>query len=91
MEENIMTKKINLNMEDLGMVAGGTVVRENGECVIGQIEKVHVHKYHKIEEEWVSPPGGVYSREHMHCDECGDDYWTDWVNHLEECAKMMND
>lgn len=84
-----MTKRMNLNMEDLGMVAGGTVVRENGECVMGQIEKVHVHNYHKIDEQWCSPPGGVYCRDHMKCDECGDDYWTDWINLLIEEEKML--
>ena len=77
-----MRGRMDLNMEDLAMVSGGTVVRETGGCVMGQIEKQHVHHYIKIGENWISPPGGVYVSYHLQCTECGHDYWSEYENML---------
>ncbi len=72
-----MMTGMKLNMETLEMVAGGAIQNPE-ECQCTE----HKHNYVKIEEDWVSPCGGVYFREHFRCTDCGDDYWTDWVNTL---------
>ena len=83
MEDKKMTERMNLNMEDLAMAAGGTVVRENGECVMGKIERKHVHNNVQIGEEWISPPGGVYYRYQYRCTTCGEESYGEWVNIME--------
>ncbi len=75
-----MTERMNLNMEDLTMVAGGTVVRETGECVMGEIERKHVHNNVEIGEEWISPPGGVCYRVIYRCTNCGEETYGEWVD-----------
>jgi hypothetical protein len=32
-------------------------VREQGECVMGKVERKHVHNDVQVSEEWISPPG----------------------------------
>ena len=75
--------RMNLNMEDLEMVNGGTVVREQGECVMGKVERKHVHNDVQVSEEWISPPGGVYYRILYRCTQCGEEHYGDWVNIME--------
>ena len=77
-----MTNRMNLNMDDLAMVCGGTVVKEKGDCVMGKIEKQHVHHYTQIGEDWISPPGFFGVSYHLQCTECGHDYWTEYEDML---------